>query len=36
VPDEAMLRLRAYLREMRAAEDKGLSGSDVRRVEKVA
>jgi len=35
VPDEAMLRLRAYVREMREAEDKG-RGSDVPRVEKIA
>ena len=35
VPDETMLRLRAYLQEMRAVEDKERSGSDVRRVEKV-
>ena len=36
VPDEAMLRLRAYVREMREAEDKGRGGSDVPRVEKIA
>jgi uncharacterized FlaG/YvyC family protein len=36
VPDEAMLQLRAYLREMRAAEDKKRSDSDVVRVEKIA
>jgi len=36
VPDEAMLRLRAYVREMREAEDKGRGGSDVPRVERVA
>ena len=35
-PEEAMLRLRAYVREMREAEDKGRGGSDVPRVEKVA
>jgi uncharacterized FlaG/YvyC family protein len=32
VPDEALLRLRAYAREMRAKD----SGADVRRVEKIA
>jgi len=36
VPDEAMLRLRAYVREMQEAEEKGRGGSDVPRVEKVA
>ena len=36
VPDEAMLRLRAYVREMREAEEKGRAGSDVPRVEKIA
>ena len=36
VPDEAMLRLRAYVREMREAQEKGRNGSDVPRVEKVA
>jgi flagellar protein FlaG len=36
IPDEAMLRLRAYVREMQEAEEKGRSGSDVPRVEKVA
>ena len=36
VPDEAMLRLRAYVREMREAEEKGRRNSDVPRVEKIA
>ncbi len=36
VPVEAMLRLRAYVREMREAEDKGRGGGDVPRVEKIA
>jgi uncharacterized FlaG/YvyC family protein len=36
VPDEAILRLRAYAREMRAAEEAERGGSDVRRVEKIA
>ena len=36
VPDEAMLRLRAYVREMREAEENGRAGSDVPRVEKIA
>jgi flagellar protein FlaG len=36
IPDEAMLRLRAYIREMREAEDKGRASNDVRRVEKIA
>ena len=36
VPDEAMLRLRAYVREMQEAEEKGRGGSDVPRVAKVA
>jgi len=36
VPDEGMLRLRAYMREMRAVEDNGRSGRDVQRVEKIA
>ncbi len=36
VPDETMLRFRAYLREMVEAIDNERSGSDVRRVEKVA
>lgn len=36
VPDEAMLRLRAYVREMREAEEKGRRNSDVLRVEKIA
>ena len=36
VPDEAMLRLRAYVRELHALEDKERSGSDVARVEKIA
>lgn len=36
IPDEAMLRLRAYVREMREAEEKGRGGSDVLRVEKIA
>jgi flagellar protein FlaG len=36
IPDEAMLRLRAYVREMRAAEEKGRAGDGVQRVEKVA
>jgi uncharacterized FlaG/YvyC family protein len=36
IPDEAMLRLRAYVREMREAEEKGRAGSDVPRVEKIA
>ena len=36
VPDEAMLRLRAYVREMREAEEKGRAGGDVPRVEKIA
>ena len=35
IPDEAILRLRAYIREMSEAEGKGRA-SDVRRVEKVA
>jgi uncharacterized FlaG/YvyC family protein len=36
IPDEAMLRLRAYVREMREAEENGRAGSDVPRVEKIA
>ena len=36
VPDESLLRLRAYLRDMREAEDKERGGSDVRRVERIA
>jgi uncharacterized FlaG/YvyC family protein len=36
VPDEAMLRLRAYVREMREAEERGRRNSDVLRVEKIA
>src|SRR5215212_3245517 len=36
IPDEAILRLRAYVREMQEAEEKGRAGSDVPRVEKVA
>ena len=35
-PEEALLRLRAYVREMRVAEDKGRDGGDAPRVEKVA
>jgi uncharacterized FlaG/YvyC family protein len=36
VPDEAMLRLRAYIREMREAEEKGRAGAGVPRVAKIA
>jgi flagellar protein FlaG len=36
IPDEAILRLRAYVREMRDAEDKNRGGSDVPHVEKIA
>jgi uncharacterized FlaG/YvyC family protein len=36
VPDETMLRFRAYLRELVDAIDNERSGSDVRRVEKIA
>jgi flagellar protein FlaG len=36
VPDEALLRLRAYMRDMREAEDRERTGSDVRRVERIA
>jgi flagellar protein FlaG len=36
VPDEAMLRLRAYVREMREAEEKSRRNNDVPRVEKIA
>jgi uncharacterized FlaG/YvyC family protein len=35
VPDEALMRIRAYAREMRAAHERSLN-SDVRRVEKIA
>jgi flagellar protein FlaG len=36
VPDEAILRLRAYVREMQEAEEKGRGGAGVPRVERVA
>jgi uncharacterized FlaG/YvyC family protein len=35
VPDQALLRLRAYAREMREAQERGAEG-DVRRVERIA
>ena len=35
VPDEAMLRLRAYVREMVEAEESARAGGDVPRVEKI-
>jgi hypothetical protein len=34
VPDESLLRLRSYLRDMREAEDR--ERSDVPRVERIA
>jgi uncharacterized FlaG/YvyC family protein len=36
VPDEATLQVRAYVQEMREAESKKGSDSDVRHVEKIA
>ncbi len=36
VPDEALLRLRAYARELRQEREKDEDSSEVRRVEKIA